>query len=290
MSSICILTDSSAQFPQLGFPGRNDVRVIPFSVQLNGVVYEEGRDLHTTDLPPIASEDLRPRLIPPSIEKFQELYLSLNAHYRDILVILTSGSLNPAFQNAVQAAKATQGQAQVSVIDSQTTSVGLGLLVQAAAEAIARGDSAADVESMVRSLIPHIYMMICTPGLSYMYHAGYIDQAQAFVGEMLGLMPIFTLEEGQISAVEKVRNTRSLVDFMQEFVCEFDDLQNIAFIQSVPGLSHEAKLMREHAQNCFPQSPFSEHTINLPLATLIGPRSIGLVVVEKIEQARHHLR
>ncbi len=32
---------------------------------------------------------------------------------------------------------------------------------------------------MVRSLIPHTYMMICTPGLSYMYYAGFVDQAQA---------------------------------------------------------------------------------------------------------------
>ncbi|RPJ46526.1 MAG: DegV family EDD domain-containing protein, partial [Chloroflexi bacterium] len=205
-----------------------------------------------------------------------------------ILVILTSASLNLAFQNALQAADALKGQVNVMVVDSQTTSVGLGLLVQSAAEAVAQGQSATDVERMVRSLIPHIYMMVCTPGLSYMYHAGFLDQAQAFVGEMLGLMPIFTIEEGQISAVEKVRNTRNLVDFMQEFVCEFDELQHIAFIQSVPGLTHEAKLMREHAQNCFPQSPFSEHTINLPLATLIGPRSIGLVVIEKLEPAHRH--
>jgi len=288
MGSTCILTDSAAQFPQLGFSGRNDVRVVPFSVEVNGTLYEEGRDLHTNDLPPTASEELHPRLIAPSVDKFSELYLNLNTHYRDILVILTSASLNPAYHNAQKAAAAMQGRVKVSVVDSQTTSVGLGLLVQTAAEAVSRGQSAADVESMVRSLIPHIYMMICTPGLSYMHYAGFIDQAQAFVGEMLGLMPIFTLEEGQISAVEKVRNTRSLVDFMQEFVCEFDELQHIAFIQSVPSLSHEARLMREHAQSCFPQSPFSEHTINLPLATLIGPRSISLVAVEKIDQPRRH--
>jgi DegV family protein with EDD domain len=287
MDSICILTDSSVQFPQPGFPGRNEVRVMPFSVSLNGKLYEEGHDLHTSDLPPVASEDLCPRLIPPAIEKFEEIYLNLNIHYRDIIVILTSASLNQAFHNAKQAAEALQGRARVSVIDSQTTSIGLGLLVQTAAEAIANGQTATEVERIVRSIIPHIYMTICIPGLSYIYQAGFIDQAQAFVGEMLGLMPIFTIEEGQISAVEKVRNLRSLVDFMQEFICEFEDLQHIAFIQSVPGLSHEARLMREHAQNCFPQSPFSEHTINLPLATLIGPRSTGLVVVERPEQSRH---
>lgn len=286
MGSICILTDSSAQFPQLGFAGRNDVRVIPFSVEANGILYDEGRDLRANDLPPAASPELHPQLIAPSPEKFEELYLNLGSYYNDILTIVTSASLNPAFQNAQQAADALKGRVRVTVIDSQTTSVGLGILVQSAAEAIANGQPAAEVERMVRSLIPHIYMMICTPGLSYMYYAGYVDQQQAFVGEMLGLMPIFTLEEGQLSAVEKVRNTRSLVDFMQEFVCEFDDLQHIAFIQSVPPLSHEAKLMREHVQSCFPSTPFSEHSVNLPLATLIGPRSIGLVAVEKVDSRR----
>ncbi len=286
MGSICILTDSMAQFPQLGFSGRSDVRVLSFSVEVNGRLYEEGRDLHTGDLPPTASEDLHPRLIVPAPEKIEELYLSLSAYYSNILAILTSASLSAAFQNARQAAETVRGQANVTVIDSQTTSVGLGLLVQAASEAVAAGQPAPAIEQMVRSLIPHMYMMVCAPGLTYMHYGGFVDAPQAFVGEMLGLMPIFTLEEGQLSAVEKVRNTRSLVDFMQEFICEFDDLQHIAFIQSVPALPHEAKAMREHAQTCFPQTPFSEHTINLPLATLIGPRAIGLVAVEKVEKGR----
>jgi DegV family protein with EDD domain len=286
MGSTCILTDSSAQFPQLGFSGRNDVRVISFSVELKGQIYVEGGDLKANDLPPAANDTLNPHLIAPTVEEFQELYLNLSAHYDDILAIITSASLTPAFGNAQKAAKNVQGRAKVIAIDSQTTSVGLGLLVQAAAEAVARGDSAVEVERMVRSLVPLTYMMVCTPGMSYLYYGGFIDKSQAFSGEMLGLMPIFTLEEGLISAVEKVRNTRGLVDFMQEFVCEFENLQHIAFIQSIPGLSHEARLMREHVQSCFPQTPFSEHNINLPLATLIGPRSMGLVVVEKVETIR----
>lgn len=290
MGSICILTDSSAQFPQLGFSGRNDVRIIPFSIAVNGKVYEEGQDLKATDLPPTANEQLHPRVIAPTSENFQDLYLTLNQRYQEIIAILSSSNLTQAFENAQKAAQATQGRVNVTVIDSQTTSVGLGLMVQAAAEAATeastRGLVAADIERMIRAMIPHTYMMICTPAMSYLNHAGLIDPSQAFVGEMLGLMPIFTLEEGQISAVEKVRNTRSLVDFMQEFICEFDDLLHIAFIQSTPPLVHEARLMREHAQTCFPQTPYSEHTINLPLAALIGPKSVGMVVTEKSSPSR----
>jgi DegV family protein with EDD domain len=285
MSSICILTDSTAQFPQLGFSGRNDVRVIPFDIELNGQLYPEGQEIRASDLPPSASEELHPRLVVPPVENMEELYLNLNQHYRNVIAILNSSSLNQAYHNAQQAAVAVQGRANVTVIDSQTTSVGLGLLVQAAAEAVAHGEVVAEIERMVRSLIPHTYMMLCTPGMSYMYHAGFIDQSQGFTGEMLGMLPIFTLEEGQLSAVEKVRNARSLVDFMQEFICEFEELQHIAFIQSTTPMAHEARLMREHAQNCFPQTPFSEHNINLPLATMVGPRSIGLVAVEKVARS-----
>jgi DegV family protein with EDD domain len=286
MASICILTDSSAQFPQLGFSGRNDVRVVPLGIEFNGNTYPEGHDLRANDLPPAATEALHPTLIVPTAQAFEELYLSLNQHYHNVIAILSSASLSQTFNNANRAAESVQGRAHVSVIDSQTTSVGLGMIVQAASEAVAQGQSSPDVERMVRSLIPHTYMMMCTPAMSYLAFAGYIDQAQAFVGEMLGLMPIFTLEEGQLSAVEKVRNTRSLVDFMQEFVCEFDELQHVAFIQSIPPLAHEARLMREHVQTCFPQSPFSEHNINPVLATLIGPRSIALVAIEKPDNIR----
>lgn len=286
MGPTCILTDSSAQFPQLGFSGRNDVRVISFSVELNGKLYPEGQDLRPTDLPPTAITGANPRLIVPSAAEFESLFLNLNQHYRDILAIMNSASLNTAYENARKAAEGVQGRANVTAIDSQTTSVGLGLLVQAAAEAVAQGMPAVEVERLVRSLIPHTYMMICTPAMSYLQSAGYLDEGQGFVGEMLGLMPIFTLEEGELNAVEKIRNSRGLVDFMQEFVCEFDELQHIAFIQSTTPMSHEARLMREHTQSCFASTPFSEHQINLPLAVQIGPRSVGLVVVEKVGEGR----
>lgn len=286
MGSICILTDSSAQFPQLGFSGRNFVRVVPFSVEFHGVLYPEGQGIRPGDLPSTSTDLLHSRLIPPSVDNFEALFLSLTQHYDDIIAILTSAHLSSAFANAHQAMEQTRGRAKVTVIDSQTTSAGLALLVQAAAEAVAGGLPAAEVERQVRSAIPHIYMMLCTTSLTYMQYAGFVDPAQAFVGDMLGLMPIFTLEEGQLTAVEKVRNMRGLVDFMQEFVCEFDELHHIAFIQGIPAMTHEARLMREHTQNCFPQTPFSEHVINLPLATLVGPHSVGLVVIEKTNLTR----
>jgi fatty acid-binding protein DegV len=97
---------------------------------------------------------------------------------------------------------------------------------------------------------------------------------------MLGLLPIFSLEDGRLTPLEKARNTRHLIDFWQEFLDEFSDLIHIAFIQSIPPLTHEVRTLREHATTIYPKTPFSEHPINLPLATLFGPRCSGVFTIE----------
>ncbi len=289
MSSICILTDSSAQFPQLAFPGRNLVRIMPLDVELNGTIYEEGKDLKAAALPAQANDTLKPRLLPPPQEKLRQLIVSLGQTYNEIIAIVMSSQLSTVYDATREAGEAIAGRVSIQIVDSQTTSVGLGILVQHAAEAAARGDNSVEIERMIRAVIPHVYMVACTPGLSYLYYAGFVDRAQASVGEMLGLLPIFAMDEGRLTPLEKVRTHRNALDFFQEFIDEFDALQHIALLQSVQPNQQDSRLLREHVEDFFPQTPFSEHTINLPLATLIGPRSVGLVVVERMETGKRRL-
>lgn len=280
MNSICILTDATAQFSQPGFPGREYVRVLPLDVRLRGKVYTENEGLRSTELPPVSAGAQAPHLLMPDPEKCVQVLQNLAAQYRDIIVITASSELHSTFATMEKAAQTVRGQATVTLIDSQTTSVGLGLLVQYAAEVIAKGVSKAEVERCTRKAVSQIYSLFSLAGLSYLSQAGFIDEGQAAIGEMLGLVPIFSLEEGKLSPIEKARNQRAVLDFFQEFLGEFDELQHIAFIQGAPPFNHETHLLREHAQIHFPRTPFSEHTINLPVATLLGPRTLGLILFE----------
>lgn len=283
MNSICILTDSSAQFPQLAFPGLNQVRVIYMDVMANGTLYLEGKELRSNTLPPTANKGLNPQVLPPSQDKLRRLFTTLGQSYNEIIAIFLSSQLSSMYASALEASEAVAGRVSVQLIDSQTTSVGLGLLVQTAAEAAAQGIHASEIERIVRAMIPRIYLILCTPGLSYLYHSGVIDRAQAAVGEMLNLLPIFAMEEGHLTPLEKVRTHRNVIEFFQEFLDEFDDLQHIALLQSVQTNAQDSRLLREHAEDLFPQTPFSEHTINLPLATLLGPRTNGLLLIESAD-------
>ncbi|HZW02395.1 MAG TPA: DegV family protein, partial [Anaerolineaceae bacterium] len=193
---------------------------------------------------------------------------------------LLSAQLSSAYDHAQQAANQLHGARPIQVINSQTTSVGLGLLVQTAAEALAGGSSITDTERLVRALIPHVYTLICTPSLSYLHYAGFLDHAQAAIGEMMGIYPIFTLEEGRLTPLDKVRNYRYALEYFQEFLEEYDDLKHIALLQSNPPNAQEARILRQFAQECFPDTSYSEHAMNLPFSILFGPKAMSLIVVE----------
>jgi DegV family protein with EDD domain len=280
MGSICILTDNAAQFTQPGFAGREDVWQLSFSVRLNGSVYPDDETIKSTSLPVSAGDGLLPTLLVPDVRHIQETLHDLAGKYREIIAILTSSELTPLFTAVEQASLSIRGKIPVTLIDSQSIALGLGLMVQSAAEAAARGVNGVEIERSIRRMIPRTYSLFASAGLSYLYHAGYIDEGQAAIGEMLGILPIFSLEEGKLSAIEKARNPRGVLDFFQEFLDEFDHLQQIAFLQGAAPFNHEAHLLREHAQIHFGRTPFTEHTINLPTAVQFGPRTLGLAILD----------
>ena len=88
------------------------------------------------------------------------------------------------------------------------------------------------LKDQIRSLLPSTYSIICPFGLSYLHYNGFVDRPQAVVNEMLELFPIFAVENGKLIPLEKVKSPRNVIGFFQEFLDEFEQLNQITFIQS----------------------------------------------------------
>jgi DegV family protein with EDD domain len=249
-------------------------------IQLDGRVYTDGKDLKTINLPASARSPIQPQALPPSAEEFQQAYASLGRKYNEIITILISSQLSSAVVSAQEASETMKGAASIHIIDSQTTAVGLGLLVQAAAEAAENGFNSLRINRLVRGLVSRIYTVFCLQSLTYLYHSGHLDPAQAIVGEMLGVTPFFILEGGRLVPVQKVRNSRHLVDALHEFIAEFGNLKHISLVQGIPPFEQEARNLKERINGDFPYVTFSEHTLGAALATILGPRCLGVVAME----------
>lgn len=280
MASTCILTDSTVQFPIPAFDGRNLVNVIG----LNLIDVRSGEEVHSTlrahDLPGSTEPEILYKFLPPSVEDFERYYLHLGQNYSEIVVLTHSADLSSTFRNALQAGENLKGQVKIEIIDSQSIATGLGLVVQEAAKSAEEGLSAAEISEAIRRFLPRVYTLFCIQGLTYLHTNGYLGLSQAIVGEYLNMLPIYVLEEGILSPTQKARNHRHLVDLLHEFISEFYTLDHIGLIQGVPPFETETRSLRERLVEGYDQTPISEHIISPELALMIGPRSLGLFVLQ----------
>lgn len=283
MSRVCIVTDNSVQFSQPTFSGRQNIKILPFTQTYKEMGFENGHDLKPTDLPIFPSDGQVPHLLIPSTDKIRLFFTSIEEEkvFDQALVIVNSSHLSPMYLAVCQAITGWNCRVQIQLVDSLSISLGLGYLVQAAAESLVVKNSMIEAEHLVRSLIPKIYAILCTPGLAYLHQSGFVDNAQAMVGEYLGLLPLFTLDDGILSPLEKVRNHRQVVDFFQEFLDEFEALKYISLIINSTPSAQDSRFLREHAQMNFPGTPFTEHSINAALAIMFGPQTSAIFAFEK---------
>lgn len=277
MSSVCVVSDSTALFPNPVFAGRNRVHLLPAAWQ--GEAAKER--LKAGDFPVSLTRQQALRLAAPADAELEAFFRKLGAHYEGVLVVAHAECFSALAPAAARAAASLQGSLPVRVIDSGTLGLGLGLLVQAAAEAAEAGTTLADLDLHTRNLSARIYGLLCIPGLSYLQRSGLVNPSQAQVGEFLKITQVYTLEEGQLMPSQKTRNARHLVDALHEFLSEFDDLEHVAIMQGVPSFEQETRALRERLLEERGALAISEQTVNAPVASLVGPHSLGIFALER---------
>jgi DegV family protein with EDD domain len=110
----------------------------------------------------------------------------------------------------------------VHIIDSESVSLGLGLMTLAAARAAQEGQDAQAVIKLVQELKQKISVIFTVETLEYLYKGGRIGGATAFLGSALNIKPILNIKDGRIEPLEKQRTRKRsisrLLELMEESV------------------------------------------------------------------------
>jgi DegV family protein with EDD domain len=277
---VAIVTDSTAYF-EPGEAAKLGIHVVPLDIQLANSSFKEGIEIDTEEL--FRRLDFGggvPVSHPPGPEDFAALYASLHQETDQILSIHISEHLSQTIEHARQGADALLGRCTIAIVDSNTTSMGLGILASAAARAANDGADLEEIVRLVRGMIPHVYMIFYVETMDYLERSGRIGKAQAILGSMLNIKPILFIEDGDIIPLEKVRTTEKAIEKLFEFVAEFDNLEQTAIIQRGKTPSKEAKILRDRLAQSFPDLKFPIIQYGPDLATRIGPSALGIVVYE----------
>jgi DegV family protein with EDD domain len=278
LASIAIVTDSNALLnPKMR--EQYGIEVIPLLIHLGGRTYQEGVNLTTEQFFRFLEQSNElPSASAPSVQTFANVYERLCRTHDQVLSIHLSSKMSDTFAHAQAAAQRLLGRCQIQVVDSLSTSLGLGILVETAAREAQAGRPLDAIIRLVRGMIPHLYAVFFVEALEYLERSRRIGHAQAILGTMLGIKPMLMIEEGEVIPLEKVRTRARAVDKLFEFICEFTRIEQMAILQH--GFSEETALLLERLEMAFPDREFPVYTCSPSLAVHLGPSAMGVIVYE----------
>ena len=280
MPNVGILTDASAYLLGKHFSGAERVHIHPLTLLWEGVEYLLPNQTLPAKLPPTLLGAPPPRLILPSQRELRARLHELALRYDSLLALPMGNTLSPIFERLLRVAESAPESFPVYVMDTHTFSVGLGWLVQRAALLASLGNGLFDLLSALRPVRDRIYTMLCIESLTYLRHAGVLDPAQAIVGEMMGLCPLFVVEEGRFVPVHKARSTRHMLDLMEDFVSEFGEVEEIAVVYGERRFAREARHLQDRLRAVQPDAAIRVGGLDAFTAAMLGPRTIGVFVME----------
>ena len=132
--TIKIVTDSASDIPA-DIAGRLGVAVVPQNIHFGTRTFEDNVTIEPDEFYSMLSGSPElPQTSQASPGRFKDMYDELGRRADGIVSIHISSKLSSTYSSALQGAAATSASCPVDVIDSAQGSMGLGLVVIAAAE------------------------------------------------------------------------------------------------------------------------------------------------------------
>lgn len=218
-----IITDSAADLP-VELLQAYDIDLIPLRVYDEAETeYLDGVTLESVTLLQKMREGAVYRTSLPSLETFQEKFVSYAKDGNPCIYLAFSSELSGTYQSSVvikEEVKETYANLDLEIIDTKCASLGQGLVVLEAAKMAKDGASKEDILKRVDFLMSHMEHIFTVADLQYLVRGGRLSKVAGFIGGLLNIKPILNVEEGKLVPLEKVRGKKKvlsrIVDIMEE--------------------------------------------------------------------------
>ena len=270
-----IVLDSTADFPdaQIRFP---NMRVVPLYVRFGEESFRDYVELAPRDFyARLRTAGGLPTTSQPTPQDFLSTYHAL-AGYERVYSLHISSKLSGTFQSASLAAGEDGGD-RVRVVDTESASVGIGMLALTLHELLERGTTDEEVEALVARYHDDAGILFTVDTLEFLAKGGRIGRGKALMGGLLNVKPILAIEEGEVVPVARARGRgKAFAEFGRRFVEATDD-GPVAIGIAHAEAPEAAEELRELVLAARPQAEVKLVTsLGAVVGTHAGPGTVGL--------------
>lgn len=287
-SKVKILTDSTSDLPQQLIEQYN-ITVLPMVVNFGDEGYLDGVDITTTEFyAKIKEFDGFPTTSQVTPAVFADAYRELSKETDVIISILVSSQLSGTFNSASMAKQMVEDELDLQIIcyDSEMAAMGLGCLVLEAAKAVHEGLGPEEILQRLDKVKETLAIYFAVPNLEHLERGGRIGKAAAFLGGLLNIVPLLTVEEGVVTPKEKIRGKKRVQKRMTELVGEaieeFGGRENLVLgVLHTDNLKGAQELAQHFTETLGVDEPMITE-VGPTIGTHAGPGVIAIVFYKKI--------
>jgi len=203
--AVKVVTDSTWDLPP-ELAEKLGITVVPLSVLFGEEAYKDGVEItREAFFDRLVNGSVHPKTSQPSVGDFAAVYKELTDQGHEIVSVHIADKLSGTL-NSARAAKLDLPDATITLVDSATAALALGLVVKATAEAAQAGKTHAEVVAVAEDAAEKTEAYVILETLTYLQKGGRIGKAQALIGGLLSVKPILTIKDGEILPHEKVRS------------------------------------------------------------------------------------
>jgi len=207
-----LVTDSTCDLPPELIKKYN-IQIVPIVIQVGKKSYLDQVEIKPKDFIHIletSSEKLSTSQPDPAL--FKKVYDKAAQSYESIISLHISEKLSGTIQGARMGCKDMEYVNKIHIVDSKTSSVALGLLVTEAAKLIQEGFRLEEIINRLKDAVNNVKIFISIPTLKYLIRSGRLSKTKGFLGTLLNLKPIITVNsDGYIVEATKVIGQKRVI-------------------------------------------------------------------------------
>jgi DegV family protein with EDD domain len=194
----------------------------------------------------------------------------------EVITLVLSSKLSRTYDSAISAG-AELPDRPIDVVDSLTTSVGLGLLLQEGLRMAEAGKTRSEIVAALNARRSDIHILFALETLEYLARGGRIVKAQAFLGTTLNLKPLLAIVHGEVLPTSRARGKRKVLQNMIDYLAHQVQARGPKVHLAVTDACapEEAEEVAEALSTRFESPNIWRARLGPVLGTHVGPGTIG---------------
>ncbi|MEK6221501.1 MAG: DegV family protein, partial [Chloroflexota bacterium] len=257
-----------------------DIHIMPLRVNWPGdsiVSFRDIVELSSTEFfERLKASKQLPTTSQPSPGEFVEFFEEVAQDYDEILAIFVSEVLSGTIKSAQFAINSLE-DLKIELVDSKTTSNGLGIIVLQCADMVKEGKKLGEIIQFAKDSAEKTRTWLMVDTMEYLHKGGRVSGSKKMIGNLLSMKPLIHFVDGKMELFGTVRTRRKAIDTILDIIdVELKSKHNlhmsVAHAQNLDLANYTAEQIRIR----FSPANLLFGELSPVLATHSGPGALGI--------------